>query len=68
MPVGSTFFRYVETAVSRGILSGYPCAGNPPAGQCQPGNKPWIFVLNANATRAQISKVIYLAATYPPVR
>ena len=66
MPVGSTFFRYVETAVSRGILSGYPC-GNPPAGRCQPGNKPY-FVPNANATRAQISKVIYLAATYPPVR
>ncbi len=66
VPVGSTFFRYVETAASHGIMSGYPC-GNSPAGRCQPGNKPY-FLLNANATRAQISKVIYLAATYPPVR
>lgn len=64
--VGSTFFQFVETAASHGILSGYPC-GSPPAGACQPGNKPY-FLPSANATRAQISKVVYLAATYPPVR
>lgn len=64
--VGSTFFRFVETAASHGILVGYPC-GNPPAGACHSENKPY-FLPGANATRAQISKVVYLAVTYPPVR
>jgi hypothetical protein len=60
--VGSTFFRYIETAVSHHILSGYPC-GIPPAGPCGTGNKPYFLPFN-NATRAQISKIIYLAVTY----
>ena len=60
--VGSTFFRYIETAVSHHILSGYPC-GRPPAGPCGTGNKPYFLPFN-NATRAQISKIVYLAVTY----
>ena len=67
VPVGSTFFRQIETAVAHNVLEGYPC-GTWPAGTCvPPGNKPY-FVPSADATRAQISKITYLAATYPPAR
>jgi polysaccharide biosynthesis protein PslG len=60
VPRGSTFYQSVETAVAYNILSGYPCgsAGEP----CGPGNLPY-FRPNANATRAQISKIVYLAST-----
>jgi len=65
VPFGSTFYTYVETAVSHGVISGYPC-GAPPAGVCvPPDNKPY-FLPNNNATRAQISKVAYLSITYMP--
>ena len=63
---GSTFYTFIETAASHGVLLGYPC-GQPPAGACQPGNKPY-FLPYANATRAQISKIAYLAVHYPPDR
>ena len=66
VPVGSTFFAYVELAASHGVLQGYPC-GLPPAGPCGAGNKPY-FLPYAHATRAQISKVAYLAVTYEPRR
>jgi hypothetical protein len=57
VPVGSTFYQYIETAVAHGVLSGYPC-GQPPAGECvPPSNKPY-FVPNANATRGQSSKIV----------
>ncbi len=66
VPVGSTFFQYIETAVAHGVINGYPC-GTLPAGACvAPENKPY-FVPSDNATRAQISKIVYLAATYEPV-
>jgi len=59
---GSTFFQYVETAAAHGIINGYPC-GAAPADVCvPPDNKPY-FLPNADATRAQISKIVYLAAT-----
>ncbi len=64
--VGSTFYQHIETAAAHTILSGYPC-GVPPAGPCVPGNKPY-FLPNTNATRAQISKIVFLAVNYPPVR
>jgi hypothetical protein len=65
VPVGSTFYTYIETAAAHFIISGYPC-GTPPAGVCvPPENKPY-FLPNNNATRAQISKVAYLAITYTP--
>ncbi|MBF6613475.1 MAG: S-layer homology domain-containing protein [Chloroflexi bacterium] len=67
VPSGSTFFQYMETAYSHGILGGYPC-GAPPAGECiAPDNKPY-FVPYNQATRAQISKIEYLAATNTPAR
>ncbi len=63
--VGSTFYQYIETAYSHGVIEGYPC-GTPPAGPCvAPGNKPY-FLPNADATRAQISKIAYLSVLYTP--
>jgi hypothetical protein len=47
---GSTFFCFVETAFARGVISGYA------DGTFQPGN---------NATRGQISKIVYVAVTHP---
>jgi hypothetical protein len=73
VPAGSTFYEYVEMAYSHRIINGYPC-GAAPAGACiPPDNKPY-FIPNGNATRAQISKIAYLAAdqtesaTKPPGR
>ena len=61
VPTGSTFYDYIETAYSHGIVNGYPC-GISPAGDCAPPyNKPY-FIPDNNATRAQISKIAYLAA------
>lgn len=59
VPVGSTFFPYVETLVERGLVSGYPCGG---AGEpCDPLRRPY-FRPNANVTRGQIAKIIVGAA------
>jgi hypothetical protein len=61
---GSTFYSYIETAAAHDVLAGYPC-GTLPAGPCiPPGNKPY-FVPFSHATRAQISKIVYLASNYP---
>jgi hypothetical protein len=63
--VGSTFFTFIETAVAHQILEGYPC-GQPGSGPCvEPQNKPY-FLPYSNTTRAQISKIVYLAVTYQP--
>ncbi|MGA7733096.1 MAG: hypothetical protein WCD37_17700, partial [Chloroflexia bacterium] len=67
VPVGSTFFRWIETAYSHHILSGYPCGVSPTLPCVPPGNKPY-FIPGADATRAQISKITFLAVTYPPKR
>lgn len=65
VPAGSTFYQYVETAYSHGVIEGYPC-GIAPGGPCvPPHNRPY-FLPGDNATRAQISKVVYLASNYPP--
>ncbi|HMA35906.1 MAG TPA: FG-GAP-like repeat-containing protein, partial [Chloroflexia bacterium] len=57
---GSAFYSFVETAVSRGVLSGYTC-GSPPAGPCvPPTNRPY-FLSGNNATRGQIAKIGYLS-------
>ena len=59
VPVGSTFFRYVETAYAHGIISGYDCGG--PGEPC-PG---LYFRPGGNATRGQIAKIVYQAITAP---
>ena len=65
VPVGSTFFQHVETAASHHLVSGYGCGG--PGEPCGAGNKPY-YRPSADATRAQISKIIFLAVTYPPAK
>lgn len=50
VPVGSTFFKYIETAVKRGVVSGYSDS------TFQPGN---------NASRAQLSKMLSLSIQTP---
>jgi len=50
VPVGSAFFRYVETAVSHQVIGGY---GD---GTFRPAN---------SALRGQICKVVYLAIRNP---
>jgi hypothetical protein len=55
VPSGSTFYGFVETAVAHGLLDGYACGG---AGEPCPGR---YFRPNGNATRAQLSKMVYEA-------
>jgi hypothetical protein len=50
VPVGSPFYTYIETAFDRGIITGYNDR------TFRPGN---------HATRGQISKIVYNAATQP---
>jgi len=56
---GSTFYIYVETAVVHNLLQGYACGGD---GEPCPGR---YFRLGRNATRAQLSKIVYGAVTQP---
>ncbi len=62
VPVGSTFYTYIETGVSHGVINGYPCGG---VGEpcLSPGNRPYFRPFN-NITRGQLSKVIALAQSY----
>jgi hypothetical protein len=56
VPVGSTFYEFVETAYAHAVLSGYPCGGlSEPC--IPPGNKPYFRPFN-NATRGQTSKIV----------
>jgi N-acetylneuraminic acid mutarotase len=52
VPVGSTFFDYIETAVRHRIINGYPDA---------------TFRPNNNAIRGQLSKILWGALTLPLV-
>jgi len=60
VPTGSTFYEFVETALAHNILGGYPCGG--PDEPCDSQNRPY-FRPNANATRAQIAKLVHLTVT-----
>ena len=62
VPSGSAFYEFVETAFARQILSGYPCGG--PGEPCDPSGRGY-FRPGTNATRAQISKMVYLAIQQP---
>jgi hypothetical protein len=55
VPVGSTFYAFIERMASRGIIGGYACGGT--GEPCGTSNKPY-FRPNANATRGQISKIV----------
>jgi hypothetical protein len=56
VPLGSTFYRYVERIAARGIIGGYPCGaeGEPCV---PPGNRPY-FRPNNSATRGQTAKIV----------
>lgn len=58
---GSTFYKYIETAVSHGIIAGYPC-GNPEP--CDTQNRPYFRPGNP-APRGQIARIVYNAVTTP---
>jgi hypothetical protein len=62
VPPGSTFYPYIETGVSQGIIQGYPC-GSPGEPCLGPANRPYFRPFN-NITRGQLSKVIALARGY----
>jgi hypothetical protein len=54
VPASDPFYRYIETAYAHGIISGYTC-----------GTGCLEFRTGNNATRGQISKIVYLAITLP---
>lgn len=61
VPVGSTFYDYVEAAFAAGVINGYPCGG---LGEpCGPGNLPY-FRPAANITRGQLTKMVSLAFNF----
>jgi hypothetical protein len=61
IPVGSTFYLFIQRLASREIVGGYPCGG---AGEpCGPGSLPY-FRPNADTTRGQISKIVSSARGY----
>jgi hypothetical protein len=60
VPPTHPFYGFVEAAVARAIISGYTCGG--PGEPCDPQQRPY-FRAGNSATRAQLSKMIYLAIT-----
>ena len=61
VPVGSTFYDYVEAAFAAGVINGYPCGG--PGEPCGPGNLPY-FRPAASITRGQLTKMVSLAFSF----
>jgi hypothetical protein len=56
VPVGSTFYVYVETLFNLGSIHGYPCGG---LGEpCDPVGRAY-FRPGNNVTRAQLSQIVY---------
>jgi hypothetical protein len=56
VPPGNSFYGYVEAAAAGGVFAGYDCGGH---GEPCPGR---YFRPNNNVTRAQVAKMIVLAA------
>lgn len=56
VPPTDTFYAYIERLASRDIIAGYACGE--PGEPCGTGNRPY-FRPGANASRGQISKIIY---------
>lgn len=55
VPLGSTFYDFVNRLATLGVIGGYPCGG---AGEpCGVGNLPY-FRPQANATRGQVAKIV----------
>ncbi len=53
---GSTFWVFIERLSARGVMGGYAC-GDEPAGECQPGNRPY-FLPNNPLSRGQAAKIV----------
>jgi uncharacterized delta-60 repeat protein len=65
VPSTNPFWIWIERMAAHQVISGYPCGG---AGEpCDPQQRPY-FRWGANATRAQISKIVSNAADFtdPP--
>jgi hypothetical protein len=58
VPRNSTFYQYVETMFSHGVISGYPCGE--PNEPCDSQDRPY-FRPNAEVTRAQVTKIVVLS-------
>jgi hypothetical protein len=58
VPVGSTFYKFVETAVAHNIISGYACGGR--GEPCDTQNRRY-FRPNSDVTRAQTTKMVALS-------
>ena len=61
VPVGSTFYMWVNRLTNHGYMGGYPCGD--PGEACGPDNLPYFRPSN-NANRGQISKIVSNAAGY----
>ncbi len=59
---GSPFYAFVEAAAAHTIIGGYPCGG--PGEPCDPLGRPYFRPAN-NTSRAQITKMVYLAINQP---
>ena len=58
----TAFYTSVETAACHAIISGYDCGG--PGEPCGSPPRPYFRQYN-DATRGQISKIVYLSITAP---
>jgi hypothetical protein len=59
----TAFYQYVETAYCHGVISGYTCGG--PGEPCDQEHRPYFRQQN-DATRGQISKIVYQSIINPP--
>ncbi|HUS14638.1 MAG TPA: hypothetical protein VM536_06420, partial [Chloroflexia bacterium] len=62
VPPTDPFWLYIERLAPRNVISGYQC-GQPPAGPCDPQNRPYVLPTNG-ATRGQTAKIV--ATTFFP--
>jgi hypothetical protein len=67
VPVGSSFYEFIERLYTRGHMGGYQCGLRETEPCVPPLNRPY-FRPGSNATRGQISKIVSNAANYqePP--
>ncbi|MGA7732922.1 MAG: S-layer homology domain-containing protein, partial [Chloroflexia bacterium] len=61
VPVGSTFYVYVQCLACRHVLGGYPCGG--PGEPCNGNNDPY-FRTYPNVSRGQLAKIVSNSAGF----
>jgi hypothetical protein len=57
VPVGSTFYAWVQRLAERSMMSGYECGSVPNAPCVPPANLPYFLTAN-DGTRAQVAKIV----------